>query len=177
MSQRIADSKSCKSRLNGPSSFKEFRPISLCNTIYKLITKVLVNRLRPFLDQIIGPYQSSFLPGRGTNDNAIILQEVIHSMRKSKKKKVDVASKIDLEKAYDHVSQDFLHNALKDFGFPHMTVNLIMHCVTSSSLSIIWKGKGLPSFSPTKGLRQGIPSPLPFCDLYGETTPCYPIGS
>jgi hypothetical protein len=74
-------------KVDFPRSFKEFRPISLCNTIYKLITKVLVNRLRPFLDQIIGPYQSSFLPGRGTSDNAIILQEVVHSMRKSKKKK------------------------------------------------------------------------------------------
>ena len=65
---------------------------------------MLVNRLRPFLDQIVGPYQNSFLPGRGTTDNPIILQEVIHSMRKSKKKKGDVVYKIDLEKAYNHVS-------------------------------------------------------------------------
>lgn len=70
-----------------PKHFKDFRPISLCNTVYKLITKVLVNRLRPMLDNIIGPYQSSFLPGRGTCDNAIVLQEIIHSMHKSKKKK------------------------------------------------------------------------------------------
>ncbi|MCI05653.1 RNA-directed DNA polymerase (Reverse transcriptase), partial [Trifolium medium] len=87
-----------------PNNFKEFRPISLCNTVYKLITKIMVNRLRPFLTQIIGPYQSSFLPGRGTTDNAIILQEAIHSMRKSKRKKGDMVFKIDLEKAYDNVS-------------------------------------------------------------------------
>lgn len=58
-------------KVDNPSNFKEFRPIGLCNTIYKLITKVLVNRLRPMLDSIISPLQSSFIPGRGTSDNAI----------------------------------------------------------------------------------------------------------
>lgn len=69
-------------------NFKEFHPISLCNTIYKLITKVLVNRLRPLLNNLIGPHQSNFLPGRGTSDNAIVLQEIVQSMQKSKKKRV-----------------------------------------------------------------------------------------
>jgi hypothetical protein len=88
------------------------------------------------LDQIIGPFQSSFLPGRGTCDNAIILQEVIHSMKKSKKKKGDVVYKIDLEKAYDNVNWDFLRFCLTQFGFPPITIDLIMHCVTASSLSL-----------------------------------------
>jgi len=109
------------------------------------------------LDQIIGPFQSSFLPGRSTSDNAIILQEVVHTMRKSKRKKGDVVYKLDLEKAYDNVSWDFLKSCLEDFGFPTLTINLIMHCVTSSSLSLIWNGNRLPSFIPTKGLRQGDP--------------------
>lgn len=74
-------------KVDNPRNFKELRPISLCNTFYKLITKVIVNRLRPFLEKIIGPYQSNFLPGRGTYDNAIVLHEVFHSMRKSSKKK------------------------------------------------------------------------------------------
>lgn len=138
-------------KVDCPQNFKEFRPISLYNTIYKLITKVLVNRLRPYLDEIVGPYQSSFLPGRGTSNNAIILQEVIHSMRKSKKKKGDVVYKIDLEKTYDHVNWGFLRSCLQQFGFPLMTIHLIMHCVTVSNLSIIWNGKRLPSFAPNRG--------------------------
>lgn len=105
-------------KVDFPSNFKEFRPISLCNTIYKLITKVMVNRLRPFLDQIVGPYQSSFLPGRGTCDNDVILQEAIHSMRKSKRKKGDMVFKIDLEKAYDNVNWVFLEGCLQRNGFP-----------------------------------------------------------
>lgn len=78
-------------------------------------------------------------------------------MRKSKRKKGDVAYKLDLEKAYDNVSWDFLKSFLEDFGFTSLTINLIMHCVTSSSLSVIWNGNWIPSFTPTKGLRQGDP--------------------
>lgn len=144
-------------KVDNPKNFKEFRPISLCNTIYKILTKVLVHRIRPILNNLIGPFQSSFLPGRGTTDNVIVLQEIVHAMRKSKKKKGDVAYKIDLEKAYDHVSWDFLKLTLHDFGFPPILVSLIMQCVTASSLSILWNGKRLPSFCPTRGLRQGDP--------------------
>ncbi|MCI13441.1 RNA-directed DNA polymerase (Reverse transcriptase), partial [Trifolium medium] len=58
-------------------TFKDFRPISLCNVIYKLISKIIVSRLRPFLDGIISPLQNSFIPGRSTKDNAIVLQEIL----------------------------------------------------------------------------------------------------
>lgn len=124
-------------KLDHSTNFKEFRPISLCNTIYKIVTKVLVSRLRPLLNDIFGPFQSSFIPGRGTSGNAIILQEIIHGMYKSKKNKGDVVYKIDLEKAYDHVDCSFLKNCLLEFGFPPITVRIIMHCVCSSSLSVL----------------------------------------
>lgn len=78
-------------------------------------------------------------------------------MKKSKKKKGEVAYKIDPEKAYDHIDWAFLKNTLSDFGFPHATVSLIMQCVTASSLTILWNGNRLPSFCPTRGIRQGDP--------------------
>jgi exonuclease III len=140
-----------------PSTYKYFRPISLCNIIYKIITKVLVHRLRPILNDIIGPFQSSFLPGRGTSDNSIVLQEIIHFMRKTKRKKGFAAYKLDLEKAFDNVNWDFLTLCLQDFGFPDITIKLIMHCVSSSTFSILWNGNKLPPFKPSHGLRQGDP--------------------
>ncbi|KAL4292809.1 hypothetical protein AHAS_Ahas18G0065200 [Arachis hypogaea] len=88
-------------KVDNPSRMKEFRPISLCNVIYKIITKVVVERLRPFLQDIIGPLQGGFIPGRGAQDNIIVAQEVLHFMKKTKSKKGILAFKIDLEKAYD----------------------------------------------------------------------------
>lgn len=78
-------------------------------------------------------------------------------MHRSKKKKGDVAFKIDLQKAYDHVNWEYLKGCLEDFGFPPLSIKLIMHCVSSSSLSLIWNGTRLPNFRPTRGLRQRNP--------------------
>ncbi|XP_057419022.1 uncharacterized protein LOC130713254 [Lotus japonicus] len=144
-------------KVDVPASFRELRPISLCNVMYKLITKVLVLRLRPCLQEIVGPLQSSFIAGRGTSDNAIILQEVAYFMMNKKRRSRNVIFKLDLEKAYDQVSWQFLEKTLVEFGFPSSIVALIMYCVTSSSISLLWNGNRLPAFSATRGLRQGDP--------------------
>nr|XP_029148804.1 uncharacterized protein LOC114925364 [Arachis hypogaea] len=140
-----------------PSSLREFRPISLCNVIYKIVTKVLVNRFRPFLSEIIGPLQGGFIPGRGTTENIIIAQEIMHFMRNTKSRKGTMAFKIDLEKAYDRVDWRFLEATLVRFRFPKATINLILNCVTSSSLAVLWNGNRLQNFNPKRGLRQGDP--------------------
>jgi hypothetical protein len=78
-------------------------------------------------------------------------------MRRSKRKKGYVAFKLDLEKAFDNVNWDFLKSCLHDFGFPDITIKLIMHCVSSPTYSILWNGNKMPPFKPTHGLRQGDP--------------------
>lgn len=95
-----------------PEVIGDLRPISLCNVIYKEVTKIIVNRLKPILPQVIAPNQCSFVPGRHSSDNIIIAQEVIHSMRNMKKKKGFMAIKIDLEKAYDRINWHFLLSCL-----------------------------------------------------------------
>lgn len=73
-------------KMPNANNIKNFRPIGLCNTIYKIITKILANRLKPFLDKIITPFQASFMKNRRASDNAIIIQELISNLKKVKGK-------------------------------------------------------------------------------------------
>lgn len=83
-------------------SLNNYRPITLCNTIYKVVTKIIIERIRPLLQKLISPLQSAFVPGRKGVDNAIIVQELIHTMSKKKGRGGGgVVIKLDLEKAYD----------------------------------------------------------------------------
>lgn len=90
-------------KCNSLESLSNFQPISLCNTIYKAVTKIMVSRIRPFLPYLISPLQSAFVLGMKGLDNAIIVQELIHTMSKKKGKTRYMAIKLDLEKVYDHL--------------------------------------------------------------------------
>lgn len=74
-------------------------PISLCNVSVKLILKIIMGRLRRYLKDIISPTQSSFIPGRGSTDNIVVVQEAVHSLRRKQGKIYGLIMKIDLEKA------------------------------------------------------------------------------
>lgn len=106
--------------------------------IYKLVSNVLVNRLRHILDRLVH-LQSSFVLGRSTKDNAIVLREIIYHMKK-KSKKGDLVFKLDLEKAYDMVSWEFLRDTLDMFGIPDVLISLIMFSISSSMVSLLWNG-------------------------------------
>ena len=87
----------------------EFCPISLCNVIFKILTKTIASRINIILAYIVGPYQSAFVPGRLITNNALIAFEIFHFMRKKKTGKTGLASlKLDMAKAYDRVEWAFL---------------------------------------------------------------------
>ena len=150
-----------------PKELKEFHPISLCNVVYKIVSKCLVNRLRPLLADLISENQSAFIPRRLISDNYIIAFECIHHIQSMKQNSpVACAYKLDLSKAYDRVDWDFLEKALVKWGFSGVWINWIMACVSSVTYSVKFNGKLLEVFSPSRGWRQGDPL-SPFLFLFG----------
>jgi hypothetical protein len=85
----------------GPSMVHHFRPISLCNIIYKVISKILANRLKGLLHHFISPYQSAFVPSRTIQDNSIMAHELLHTLKSKRGRGGLMAVKIDMEKAFD----------------------------------------------------------------------------
>ncbi|XP_050242023.1 uncharacterized protein LOC126690976 [Quercus robur] len=144
-------------KIQGPETIGNYRPISLCNSVYKIITKILVARIRPHLNKLVSPYQIAFVPGRRGVDNVIIVQELIHTIGRTKGNRGIMAIKIDLEKAYDRIEWSFNRKMLTRFNFPENLIKLIMSCVTTVSTSLLLKGGSLDPFLPSRGIRQGDP--------------------
>ncbi|KAA3461612.1 reverse transcriptase [Gossypium australe] len=145
-------------KIDNTKNMSQFRPISLCNVIYKIIAKVLVNRISDILGVCINEAQGAFIPGRLISDNVLIAYEVLHSLKMKKKgRKGNFALKLDMSKAYNRVEWDFLAGMMKALGFNDDRLVLIMRCVTSVSYSVSFNGMSSDYFHPTRGLRQGDP--------------------
>ncbi|KAF7149839.1 hypothetical protein RHSIM_Rhsim02G0125400 [Rhododendron simsii] len=113
-------------------SMNQLRPISLCRFIYKVVSKVLTNRLQPFIPEIISEQQSAFIHGRQIQDNIIVAHEVFHFLKHKKSgKKASVAVKLDLSKAYDKVCWDFLFRVMEKMGFDGRWIEWVNQCVCS----------------------------------------------
>jgi retron-type reverse transcriptase len=89
-----------------PTTFSDFRPISLCNLVYKLISKVISSRLKPVLEKNLSPEQHGFLKGRRIHDAIGVAHECLHSIAQKKQKAL--VMKIDLKKAFDSIDWDLL---------------------------------------------------------------------
>lgn len=100
------------------SSMRDLRPIALCNVLYRIMAKVLVNRLQEVLPAVISENQSTFIRSRGITDNILIAFEMIHYMSRKKRGRVgEVALKLDISKAYDRVNWSYLRRRMKAMGF------------------------------------------------------------
>ena len=145
-------------KVKTPERVTEFHPISLCNVVYKLISKVLANRLKVILPQIVSNYQSAFVPGRLITDNVLVAFETLHHMHHNRiGRERAMALKFDMSKAYDRVEWKFLEEIMKKIGFHPKWITMLVECINTVSYSILINGEPDGIIQPTRGLRQGDP--------------------
>ncbi|KAK9195743.1 hypothetical protein WN943_003868 [Citrus x changshan-huyou] len=146
------------SKKQRPEFLSNMRPIALCNVLYKIISKMLANRMKLVLDLVISDSQSAFVPGQAITDNIIISAEIMHFLKRKRQGKNGVAAlKIDMSKAYDRIEWKFLQDMMPKMGFDAKWVALMMLCVSTVRYRVLREGKELGPIVPCRGLRQGDP--------------------
>ena len=138
---------------NNALNIKDFRPISLVGSVYKLLSKVLANRLRWVLDKLTSESQNSFVGGRQILDLVFIAIECLDSRLKCRNP--GVVCKLDIEKAYNHMNWDTLFYLLERIRFRGRWRRWLKTCVTTIRFSVLVNGSLVGFFGSSKGLRQG----------------------
>ena len=125
-------------KVEGAKCIGDFQPISLSNSIYLIIAKLLANRLRLVLPAIISPFQSAFLSGRHMSDSIVMAEEIVAAWRRDGTP--GFLWKVDFSKAYDSLDWLFLWNVLRRCGFPETWVHWVKQCVTTSTFAVLVNG-------------------------------------
>ncbi|GJY93449.1 putative RNA-directed DNA polymerase [Tanacetum coccineum] len=160
-------------KVKSPTRVNDYRPISCCNVLFKCISKIIANRIKHSLKILISPNQSTFIPGRSITDNILLTQELMHNYHLDRGTP-RCAFKVDIQKAYDTVDWEFLHEVLHGFGFHARMIAWIMECVTTTSYSICVNGSLHGYFRGKRGLRQGDPlSPYLYCSKLELINLCF----
>lgn len=137
-------------KVDKPSTFDNFRPISLCNYLYKIILKVISKRLKAVLSEKISKEQFGFLQGRQIHEAIGVAQEALHSFKARNMSRAVL--KIDLSKAYDRVSWLYVRMLLIHLGFDATFVRWVMGCISTASFAVLINEVASPFFKAERGL-------------------------
>ncbi|WJZ96460.1 hypothetical protein VitviT2T_015146 [Vitis vinifera] len=139
----------------GVEDLGDFRPISLLGGLYKLLAKVLANRLKKVIGKVVSPDQNAFVMGRQILDVSLIANEVIGAW--NKRGENGLICKLDIEKAYDSFNWQFLLKVMEKMGFGSKWLRWMWWCISIAKFSVMVNGAPAGFFSSSKGLRQGDP--------------------
>jgi len=134
---------------------KDYRPISLVHSFAKLVTKMMANRLAPYLDKLVATNQSAFTRGRCIHDNYMLVQQTIKILHRRKISSLFL--KLDISKAFDSVDWPFLLEILAHLGFGAVWRNLVSNLLHSASTQVLLNGEPGDFITHQRGLRQGDP--------------------
>ena len=151
----------------GAREMKDYRPISCCNVLYKVISKIIANRLKQILPQFIAGNQSAFVQDRLLIENLMLATELVKDYHKDSIS-TRCAIKIDISKAFDSVQWSFLNKTLIALNFPPTFIHWIMLCVTTASFSVQVNGDLAGFFSKFERFTSRLLSfALSVCYQYG----------
>jgi Reverse transcriptase (RNA-dependent DNA polymerase) len=137
---------------------KNYRPITLLCNDYKILTKLIALQITPTLPYIIHKDQYGFIPGKTIHDNIqLTINHLLHSKATRNQSLFPALFLVDLEKAFDSVSREFLYQTLQHQGFPTSTLHLIQLIHHNSQARISLNGTLTPSLNIASGVRQGCP--------------------
>ncbi|XP_056863927.1 uncharacterized protein LOC108850223 [Raphanus sativus] len=138
------------------TKISDFRPIACLNTVYKVISRLLVARLKPILEDLILPCQTAFVKGRLLVENTVLAGELVHGYHKNKGPP-RITIKVDIAKAFDTLSWEFLFTCLDTLNLPRHFITLLKACVCKTSFMVGYNGMVNGYFKGKRGLRQGDP--------------------
>lgn len=149
---------------NDRNDIANYRPITLLNSDYKIMTKALSIKLAEAAPTLIHKSQAGFVKGRKIADQTMLVRMMIDYAEATEKNGMIIA--LDQEKAYDKIAHDYLWRSLEAYNIPPHFINTVKALYASAETSVVVNGHLSSRFRVTRGVRQGDPLSRACCSTW-----------